>query len=152
MKRVVVTGVGAVSPFGPGVKAYWDGVRSGVCAIRPVTLIDVDGLRCRIAAEVPEPVQASARRSRADRLGLQAAREAAEDAGLGGDERRQAGLVVGAVGGGMLEVEPWYWGLGKADGRGLPRAALRAILPSSHADVIGHALGLGGPRETLVTA
>lgn len=151
MKRVVVTGVGAVSPFGPGVKGYWDGVRSGVCAIRPVTLIDVDGLRCRIAAEVPEPVLASARRSRADRLALQAAREAAEDAGLGGDERGQAGLVVGAVGGGMLEVEPWYWRLGKADGRGLPRA-IRAILPSSHADVIGHALGLGGPRETLVTA
>ena len=94
----------------------------------------------------------SARRSRADRLALQAAREAADDAGLGVEERGQAALVVGAVGGGMLEVEPWYWHLGKADRPRLPRAALRAILPSSHADVIGHALGLGGPRETLVMA
>ena len=117
-----------------------------------LTVIDVDGLRCRIAAEVPEPIMGSARRSRADRLALQAAREAADDAGLGVEERGQAALLVGAVGGGMLEVEPWYWHLGKADRPRLPRAALRAILPSSHADVIGHALGLGGPRETLVMA
>ncbi|HEY7366149.1 MAG TPA: beta-ketoacyl-[acyl-carrier-protein] synthase family protein [Methylomirabilota bacterium] len=153
MRRVVVTGLGAVSPFGPGVKAYWDGVRTGTCAIRPVTLIEVTGFRCRIAAEVPEPVPGSPRRSRTDRLALQAAREAADDAGLGPGERSQAGLIVGAVGGGMLEVEPWYWRLGQA-GAELrpPRTALRAILPCSHADVVGHALGLGGPRETLVTA
>jgi 3-oxoacyl-[acyl-carrier-protein] synthase II len=152
MRRVVVTGLGAVSPFGPGVKAYWDGVRGGVCAIRPVTLIDVTGFRCRIAAEVPAPLPGSARRSRTDRLALQAAREAVEDAGLGPEERQQAGLIVGAVGGGMLEVEPWYWRLGRAEQIDPPRAALRAILPSSHSDVVGHALGLGGPRETLVTA
>jgi 3-oxoacyl-[acyl-carrier-protein] synthase II len=153
MRRVVVTGLGAVSPFGPGVKAFWDGVRGGCCAIRPLTLIEAAGFRCRIAAEVPEPVPGSRRRARADRLALQAAREAVEDAGLEPGERRQAGLVVGAVGGGMFEVEPWYWDLDRSTGEpSLPRAALRAILPSSHADVVGHALRLGGPRETLVAA
>jgi 3-oxoacyl-[acyl-carrier-protein] synthase II len=151
MSRVVVTGLGAVSPFGAGVKAYWDGIRSGSCAIRPVTLIETEGLRCRIAAEVPGPLAGSARRSRADRLALGAAREALEDAGFGTQERREAALVVGAVGGGMLEGEAWYWTRRSGSTAG-DRRPLRSILPSSHAAVVGHALGLGGPRQTVVAA
>ena len=53
MKPVAVTGLGVVSPFGAGVKAYWEGISSGACAIRPITLIETDGFRCQIAAEVP---------------------------------------------------------------------------------------------------
>ena len=152
MTRVVVTGLGVVSPFGLGVKAYWEGVRSGTCAIRPVTLIETEGFRCRIAAEVPDPVPGSPRRSRADRLALAAAREAIDDAGLGMAERRRAALVVGAVGGGMLEAEGWYWPAKRGGAPLCPTPALRSILPYSHADVVGSRLGLGGPRETLVTA
>jgi 3-oxoacyl-[acyl-carrier-protein] synthase II len=152
MTRVLVTGLGAVSPFGIGVKAYWGGLSSGVCAIRPVTVIDAAPFRSRIAAEVPDVPGASRRRSRADRLALSAAREALEDAGLTGREREDAALVVGAVGGGMLEAEAWYW-TGPPDAR-LPSAvaAVRAVLPASHADMLGHRLGLRGPRETVVTA
>ncbi len=152
MSRVVVTGLGVISPFGPGVKAYWEGVRSGTCAIRPVTLIETEGFRCRIAAEVPDPVPGSPRRSRADRLALAAAREAIDDAGLGANERRRAALIVGAVGGGMLEAEAWYWRTRRSGARPRATRVLRSILPYSHADVVGSRLGLGGPRETLVTA
>jgi 3-oxoacyl-[acyl-carrier-protein] synthase II len=150
-RRVVVTGLGAVSPFGAGVKAFWQGISAGVCAIRPVTLIETEGFRARIAAEVPDGIGGSTRRSRADRLALTAAREALDDAGLSSAERRDAALLVGAVGGGMLEVEGWYW----ARRRGRPEAggrALRAILPGSHADVLAWRLGLDGPRETVVAA
>jgi 3-oxoacyl-[acyl-carrier-protein] synthase II len=150
MRRVAVTGLGAVSPFGLGVKALWEGLRTGTSAIRAATLIETAGFRSRLAAEVPDRLPGSSRRSRADRLALAAAREALADATVGGEARAQAALIVGAVGGGMLEAEAWYW-----PGRrgGAPRhAALRAMLPSSHADVLGRALGLGGPRETLVTA
>src|SRR5437773_10872529 len=108
MRRVVVTGLGAVTPFGAGVKAYWAGLAAGACAIRPLTLIDVTGFRCRIAAEVPEVPAGSARRSRADRLALAAATEALDDAGLAVADRADAALVVGAVGGGMLEAESRY--------------------------------------------
>jgi 3-oxoacyl-[acyl-carrier-protein] synthase II len=153
MRRVVVTGLGAVSPFGVGVKAYWDGVRSGACAIRPLTLIETESFRSRMGAEVPDPLPGSRRRSRADRMALAAAREAVEDAGLGDDERAEAALIVGAVGGGMLEAEVWYWNAWKSEQpAGLPHAAVRAVLPYSHADVVGYSLGLGGPRETIVTA
>ncbi len=151
MRRVVVTGVGAVSPFGLGVKAYWEGLRSGACAIRPATLIDTAGFRCRLAAEVPDPLPGSRRRSRADRLALAAAREAVADAGLDDTARREAALVVGAVGGGMLEAEAWYWAR-RRHGARPPLAPLRSMLPSSHAEVVGRRLGLGGPRETIVAA
>jgi 3-oxoacyl-[acyl-carrier-protein] synthase II len=152
MRRVVVTGLGAVSPFGAGVKAYWAGLAAGSCTIRPLTLLDAAGFRCRIAAEVPEAIGGSPRRSRADRLALGAALEALEDAGLGVEERADVALVVGAVGGGMLEAEAWYWARARGE---RPRAwarALRGILPGSHAEALGHRLRLGGPRHTVVTA
>jgi 3-oxoacyl-[acyl-carrier-protein] synthase II len=149
-RTVVVTGLGAVSPFGIGVKAFWQGIASGACAIRPITLIDTEGFRSRIAAEVPGSVGGSARRARADRLALAAAREALDDARLGADERREAALMVGAVGGGMLEVEAWYWARWRG-AREDPRA-VRATLPTSHADVLAWRLGVEGPRETVVAA
>jgi 3-oxoacyl-(acyl-carrier-protein) synthase len=105
VRSVVVTGLGVVSPFGAGVKAFWEGISGGSCAIRPITLIDTEGFRCQIAAEVPGEIAGSARRSRADRLGLAAAREALDDAGIVRVERADAALIVGAVGGGMLETE-----------------------------------------------
>jgi len=152
MRRVVVTGLGAVSPFGAGVKAYWAGLAAGACAIRPLTLFDAESFRCRIAAEVPEVTTGSPRRSRADRLALGAALEALDDAGLSAADREDAALVSGAVGGGMLEAEEWYWA--RARGEQMPgwAAALRSMLPGAHAEALGHRLRLGGPRYTVVTA
>jgi 3-oxoacyl-[acyl-carrier-protein] synthase II len=150
--EVVVTGLGAVSPFGAGTKVYWNGIAGGSCAIRPITLLETEGFRCRIAAEVPEVVGASARRSRADRLAVAAAREALSDAGLGRAERRETAVVVGAVGGGMLEAEAWYWHRRRDAPDPAPLSACRSLLPSTHADVLGASLGLCGPRETIVAA
>ena len=149
-RTVVVTGLGAISPFGAGVKAFWQGISTGVCAIRPISLIDTEGFRTRIAAEVPEAIGGSPRRARADRLALTAAREALDDAGLGMADRRDTALVVGAVGGGMLEVETWYWT--RRRGETAHPAPVRATLPASHADVLAWRLGLDGPRETVVAA
>src|SRR5262249_40023966 len=152
MRRVVVTGLGAVSPCGAGVKAYWGGLAAGTCAIRALTLIEADGFRCRIAAEVPELTAGSPRRSRADRLALAAAREALDDAGLSAAERAETALITGAVGGGMLEAEAWYWARTRGERPPGWARALRAVLPGSHADALGHHLRLGGPRHTVVTA
>jgi 3-oxoacyl-[acyl-carrier-protein] synthase II len=149
-RTVVVTGLGAVSPFGAGVKAFWQGITSGACAIRPITLIETEGFRSKIAAEVPGPIGGSARRARADRLALAAAREALDDARLGTDARRDAALMFGAVGGGMLEVEAWYWA--RSRGAHARPDAVRATLPTSHADVLAWRLGVEGPRETVVAA
>ncbi len=156
MSRIVVSGLGVVSPYGAGVKAFWEGLAAGTCAVRPISLIDTEGFRARIAAEVPADVMAglgvSPRRARADRIGLAAAREALANAGLGRAERAEAALVIGAVGGGMLEGEGWYWEETRT-GRPSPRIkALRSILPYTHAETLGWRLGIRGPKETVVMA
>jgi 3-oxoacyl-[acyl-carrier-protein] synthase II len=155
MTRVVVSGLGVVSPYGAGAKTFWTGLATGECAIRPLTVIDTEGFRSRIAAEVPADVLpvlgVSRRRSRADRMALAAAREALAEADLAPRDRAEMGLFVGAVGGGMLEGEEWYC----EDKRGRPSPplrALRSILPVSHAETLAWRLQLGGPRETVVMA
>jgi len=155
MTRVVVSGLGVVSPYGAGAKTFWAGLATGECAIRPLTVIDTEGFRSRIAAEVPADVLpalgASYRRSRADRMALAAAREALAEADLAPRDRAEMGLFVGAVGGGMLEGEAWY--CEEKRGRPSPRLrALRSILPVSHAETLAWRLRLGGPRETVVMA
>jgi 3-oxoacyl-[acyl-carrier-protein] synthase II len=156
LPRVVVSGLGIVSPFGVGLKAFWSGLSAGACAIKPASLVETEGFRSRLAAEVPldamTALPASRRRSRADRMALGAAAEALADAELTGCDRARAALIVGAVGGGMYEGEAWYWEEVRT-GRPSPRIrALRSILPCSHADALGFELGLNGPRETLVMA
>jgi 3-oxoacyl-[acyl-carrier-protein] synthase II len=156
VSRVVVTGLGVVSPFGAGIKAFWEGLASGRCAIEPMRTIDVSGFRASIGAEVPEDtvrdLPASRRRSRADRLAIAAAGEAIDDADLARGELGETALIVGAVGGGMFEAEAWYW----ARARGLPepdpRRALFSMMPYSHADAIARRFQIGGPRETIVMA
>ncbi|HYB69378.1 MAG TPA: beta-ketoacyl-[acyl-carrier-protein] synthase family protein [Candidatus Bathyarchaeia archaeon] len=152
---VVVSGLGVVSPYGAGTKSFWTGLAAGTCAIKPITLIETEGFRSRIAAEIPAEAMASLgysrRRSRADRIALAAAREALADAGVPAERAREAGLIVGAVGGGMLEGEEWY--LGETRGRPVRSIrALRSILPFSHAETLGWRLGLVGPKETVVMA
>jgi 3-oxoacyl-[acyl-carrier-protein] synthase II len=151
MRRVVVTGLGAVSPHGIGVKAFWSGLAGGTCAIRELSVIETDGFRCRIGGEVPEVVAGSARRTRADRFAAAAAEEALNDAGLAADEREEAALIVGAVGGGMLEAEEWYWAASRGrNTRVVP--AVRSVLPCAHADTLAARLRVRGPRHTVVTA
>jgi 3-oxoacyl-[acyl-carrier-protein] synthase II len=151
MRRIVVTGLGAVSPHGIGVKAYWSALGGGACAIRPLTVIETDGFRCRIAGEVPEAVPGSPRRTRADRFAIAAADEALADAGLDAAERGDAAVVVGAVGGGMLEAEAWYWAEARGR-RAVSLPAVRNVLPCAHADTLAARFRLRGPRHTVVTA
>jgi 3-oxoacyl-[acyl-carrier-protein] synthase II len=154
--RVVVSGLGAVSPYGAGVKTLWAGLAEGAVAIRPVTLTPTDGFRSRIAAEVPADTMAalpsSRRRSRADRMALCAAAEALADAGLPPDARARAALLVGAVGGGMYEAEAWYREEAETGRPSARVSVLRGVLPRAHADALAWRLGIHGPRETLVMA
>jgi 3-oxoacyl-[acyl-carrier-protein] synthase II len=154
--RVVISGLGIVSPFGLGTKVFWNGLSSGACTIKPSALLETEGFRSRMTAEVPaeamSALRASRRRTRADRMALAAALEALADAELTGSDRAGAALLVGAVGGGMFEGEGWYWEETRT-GKPSPRiGALRSVLPLSHAETLGFRLGLHGPKETLVMA
>jgi 3-oxoacyl-[acyl-carrier-protein] synthase II len=154
--RVVVTGLGVVSPYGLGVAPFWEGLAAGRPVIGPISLFETDGFRSRIAGEVPAEavaaLPASRRRSRADRFALAAAREAVRDAGLSRSDRAAGGVIVGGVGGGMLEVETWYWERARSGEDPRRRESLRSVLPASHAEAVAHRLGLAGPKETVVMA
>ena len=156
MRRILVTGLGVVSPYGRGRHAFWAGLAAGRCAIGPIGLFGTEGFRARIGGEVPAGTSlpgASRRRSRADRFALVAAAEAVLDAGLSRAELRPAAVVVGGIGGGMLEAETWFWRR-ERDGVDDPRlrTALRSTLPFAHADVVGRRYGTTGPKETVVLA
>ena len=171
-RRVAVTGVGAVSGFGWGVEALWQGLRAGATAIRPFTRFDAAGHRTRLAAEVPaahagrpaghpgEPTTAAAGRralSLADRFALAAAVEALAAAGLGEGLRGLPELPEGAAGvffgsstGGMWESEEFLAGM--FAGR---RGSLRAVASqqvNGPGDAVARSLGVTGPVQTVSSA
>lgn len=80
--RVVVTGMGLVSPLGTGVAESWRRLVAGEQGFRPVSLFDTTGYRCRRAGEIPLPVAPRERRPRAARFLAAAAREAVAMAGF----------------------------------------------------------------------
>jgi 3-oxoacyl-[acyl-carrier-protein] synthase II len=115
----VVTGLGVVSPFGVGVEPFLRGLREGRSAAGRITLFDPDDLPCQVAAEVPSFDPAAyldpedlQRVGRIVPLSIAAAREALDDAGLGGDlpleERRTVGVVIGSGAGAADFAERQY--------------------------------------------
>jgi 3-oxoacyl-[acyl-carrier-protein] synthase II len=90
-RRVVVTGLGAVTPLGSGVPTYWRRLLAGESGIRPISLFDAEGLSSRIAGEVPDFDPSGVldrkelrRNDRTTQLALVATREALDDASLPG--------------------------------------------------------------------
>ena len=153
---IVITGLGAVTPFGLGVGPLWEGLRRGATAVGPFTRFEASRHRTHLAAQVPDsgaPLEGGRRTSLSDRFGVTAAREAIEGARL--DLPRSAaatGVYFGSSNGGMLESERFFEaGLSRG-----PRRARAAALASQQlngpGDAIARAIGAGGPVETVSSA
>ncbi len=118
--RVVITGMGVVSPNGIGREAFWKATKEGVSGVRAVQSFDPDDLQVRIAGEIPDfdeeaYVEPKYRPhvSRAVALARAAAGEALEDAGietehLGRDGLRRIAVLVGSGGGSQVFTEEQY--------------------------------------------
>src|SRR6266513_1094688 len=124
--RVVVTGIGVVSPFGVGRERFWQHIAGGCSGTRAIADFDASEFACRVAAavsgvtiaDVPalegddlwdEAYRADPKRySRAALIGVIAAREAWSDAGLRVGEPG-AGVVIGSGGGGIDVGERQYY-------------------------------------------
>ncbi|MGE3539710.1 MAG: beta-ketoacyl synthase [Candidatus Tectimicrobiota bacterium] len=153
--RVVVTGLGVVSPYGQGRQVYWQGLSTGRCMLKPVTLFPTEGFRANIGGEVsPTTVRALGQRyqPRSTRFLLAAAEEAVRHAGLGTEALAAAAVSIGGAGGGMLEAEAWYWAGYHRQATARHRPALRTMLPMAQTDALAYHLRLGGPRETPILA
>ena len=52
MRKVVVTGMGVISPIGNDVKTFWENIKAGKCGIAPITKFDTENYKVKLAAEV----------------------------------------------------------------------------------------------------
>ena len=114
-KRIVVTGIGVVSPVGQGIDSFWRSITAGECGINKISAFDTEGYSCTIAGEVLDfdateafPSQKEVRRTdRFAQFGIHAAWQALKDSGLDLDQtnRERVGAFVGSGIGGLATME-----------------------------------------------
>ena len=113
MQRVVVTGLGTVSPIGNNVAAFWDSMRHDKGGIAPITKFDHSGSSVSVAAEVkdfdPSPVLDRRETQRMDffsQYAVVASVEAVKDSGYQiEDNAHRVGVLVSSGIGGLIEIE-----------------------------------------------
>lgn len=113
-KRVVVTGMGAVTPLGSSVESFWNSIKEGKCGIGEITAFATEGFKSRLAAEVKDfnpgerlDKKEARRMDRYCQFALAAAEEAVKDAGLDPDrlDEERFGVIVGSGIGGLITIE-----------------------------------------------
>lgn len=161
MHRVVITGLGLLTPIGSGKESFWDALVAGTSGIAPVTAFDTSPFPVHLGAEVKgfQPDQHLRRSApnelgRASQLAVAAARMAIEDAGiqLEGIDRDRVGVSMGTTSGEPLFVEQ-YNDIRKAAGL---EAIPKEIMPKYPCNVIPSNIAiefeLHGPCLMIPTA
>src|SRR5438067_1204909 len=162
--RVVISGIGVVSPFGAGRDCFWRNVSRGVSGTRAITQFDASSYPCRVAAAVPPVSVESAvpldgdgesegradpkRYSRAALFGVIAGREAWRDAGLRAREPN-AGVLIGSGGGGIDVGEKQYEDFFTSGGRHVTPYAIAVGICGMVSSEISISLGLHGISHVL---
>ncbi len=161
LRRVVVTGLGIVSPVGIGVTTAWANIKAGRSGIGPITRFDTSGYASRIAGEVKDfdvtqwlNVKEARRFDIFIHYGLVAGMEALKDSGLDLERvnREMVGVCIGSGIGGLPLIEDTH----KALTAGGPRKITPFFVPGSIINMISGQLsiiyGLQGPNIAVVSA
>ena len=159
MRRVAVTGMGAVTPVGNDVETTWNALVAGESGIDTITAFDPSEFPVRIAGEVkglePTDVMSAKKARHVDRavlFAVAAAREAMGDAGMNGFTPERVGVVVGCCVGGINQsLQQWE----VLKERGWDRMSpffLANFLPDSPSGHLAIELGLKGPNCAVVSA
>lgn len=160
-RRVVVTGVGAVTPLATGVKPSWDRLLNGESGIGPITRFDATGFKTRIAAEVKdfvaEDFMEKKRARRTDlfiHYALAATSMAIEDARLVVDEHdaERIGIVYGTCVGGMTTYEKNLAAFQEGGADKISPFFITGFIPNMALAEIAIAYGLKGPAQCVITA
>ena len=162
-RRVVITGMGCVTPIGIGRQNFWTALTAGESGVRRIECFDVSKSSVQIAAEVRD-FDWEAQLNPKDRkhvprtvpLALAAAREAIEDSGISPEnltleQRRSVGVVLGTGGGGLAFTEQQYayWYIGPTT-----KASVYTIPASTHGGLsseLSMAFGLRGLSHIVST-
>ena len=160
-KRVVVTGMGAITPLGQTPGQFWDNLVAGKSGIGPMTLCDPTGYPCRISGEVGDfdPVQYIAdrearRMARFSQLAVAAALTAVESARLDmvSQDSFRVGVVLGNGNGGFPTLEENCRILTSRGGMRMSPFFFPMVLPNMASSNVSHYLGARGYNSTATTA
>jgi 3-oxoacyl-[acyl-carrier-protein] synthase II len=160
-RRVVVTGLGAVTPVGLSVKESWENIVAGKSGAAPLTLFDVSDFSVKFGASVKNfdvttvlPKKDARKMDTFIHYGIAAAKEAIEDAGLEvtDDNAERIGVSIGSGIGGLPGIEEGY----DSYLQGGPRKISPFFVPSNIINMISGNLsimyGMKGPNTAIVTA
>lgn len=156
--RLVITGMGAVTPIGIGVENYWNNLIEGKCGVDRITKFDVSDLPVKIAAEVknfdPEKFMPKKLTREMDpfmQYGYAAAMEAIEQAGEAAEPERM-GIVVGTALGGIAPITETQDGVSKGEHKKVSPRFVPKIIGNEAAAQVAIAKGYRGPSLTVSTA
>jgi len=160
-KRVVITGLGCISPVGNDVPTTWDNIIAGVSGVDTITHFDPSEYKCKIAAEVKGfdgaalfGSRESRRMDRFAQFALAAAEQARQDAGLeiNEDNRDRIGAIIGSGIGGIGTL---FENMQIFAERGPLRVSpflVPMMLPDTAGGMVAIHLGIRGPNLAVVTA
>lgn len=160
-KRIVITGMGLVSPVGNTVEESWARIRAGQSGIDWITLFDASLVANRVAGEVKnlDLVEKFGRREvrrmdRAQMLALIAAEEALDDAAIEitDDNQYDVGVVVGSGIGGIVTVVQALHGFEAKGHRGVSPVIVPALLHDGISSRVSMHFGLKGPNYNITSA
>ena len=160
-RRVVVTGMGAVTPLGDSVDDYWKSLVKGKSGIGPMTLADPTDYPCKVAGEIPDfdpgkyinPREAR-RMARFSQTAVAAAALALENSGinLSSEDQERMGVVMGNGNGGFPTTEENARTLFKRGGMKVSPYFIPMILPNMAAANVSRLFRLKGYTSTVITA
>ena len=161
MTRVVVTGLGAVTPLGNDLTTTWQNVIAGRSGIAPITLFDASAYESAVAGEVkgfsPEeylPAKEARYMDRYVQFACAAALEALRDAGIeiGDGLGPAAGVVIGSGAGGHMLLDEGFQTLAKKGPRRISPFFLTNFLPDASTGHVAILTGAMGPNMAVVSA
>ena len=160
-KRVVITGVGAITPLGQSAAEFWANLVAGKSGIGPMTLCDPTDYPCRIAGEVTDfdpaefiPVREARRMARFSQLAVAAGLKAVESARFNMDDADpyRVGVILGNGNGGFPTLEENCRILAARGGMRMSPFFFPMVLPNMAAANVSHYLGAKGYNSTATTA
>jgi 3-oxoacyl-[acyl-carrier-protein] synthase II len=160
-RRVVVTGIGVITPLGIGLERFWSAVRAGISGVKSIRHFDASDLLTQFAATVDdfEPEQFLGRKEarhmdRTTQMAVSAARMALADAGLaeGGFDPYDVGVTVGTGIGGLITFEGEHVTFLEDGPRRVSPFLAPKMIPNMPAGQVSIQLGLRGPTRCLATA
>ena len=161
LKRVVVTGLGSVTPFGVGRRALFDALIAGKSAVSLISSFDTSEFKTKIAAEIknfdPDPYFPKSETRRMDRF-TQFAAVAAKDAILNAKldlnslDKNRAGIVLGSGFGGITTTLEQHNILLERGAKRVSPMCVPMMIPNMAAGTLAILFGLRGPNETVCTA